>query len=184
LWPASGIALAAVLLLGRSVWPGIWIGAFLANITIGEPVLTAVSIASGNTLEAVAVLWLLQRFGEFDTALERLRDVFRFVLLGAVAAPIVAATIGVVSLCVGGVHPWSHAPILWTIWWVGDAIGVLVAAPIFLTARAWRRWRPTPFHAGEAAVLLRDAPSSASVCSAAGSSPVTDSALPTRSSPS
>src|SRR5579862_7648686 len=52
-WPPTGIALAAVLLLGYRVWPGIWLGAFLVNITTAGSVLTSICIAGGNTLEAV-----------------------------------------------------------------------------------------------------------------------------------
>ena len=63
IWPPTGIALAAVVLLGLRVWPGIAFGAFLANVTTAEPVLTAAGIALGNTLEAVAAGWLLARVG-------------------------------------------------------------------------------------------------------------------------
>src|SRR5262245_52865604 len=64
-WPPSGIALAALLLYGFHVWPGVFIGAFLANITASEPALAAFGIASGNTLEAIAGAWMLQRFASF-----------------------------------------------------------------------------------------------------------------------
>jgi signal transduction histidine kinase/integral membrane sensor domain MASE1/CheY-like chemotaxis protein len=153
-WPASGIALAAVILFGPSLWPGIWLGAFIANATSGEPLLTAMAIASGNTLEPLAALWLLRRVGGFQPALVRLRDVLGFAALGAGLAPVIAATIGVVSLCASGLHPWSQSLILWTTWWVGDAIGVLVAAPVLLTARAWWKWRPNPWVLAEAAAGL------------------------------
>src|SRR4029453_17712565 len=120
IWPASGLALAAVVLFGPSLWPGIWLGAFLANATTGEPLLTAASIATGNTLEPRGPLWLVRRFGPFDPALMRLRDVRRFVLWCAAVAPVIAASIGVGSLCVSGGHAWSESPALWIIWWVGD----------------------------------------------------------------
>src|SRR5690242_3477275 len=60
-WPPTGIALAAVLLLGRRVWPGIALGAFLANVTAHETVATACGIAAGNTLEALIGAWALER---------------------------------------------------------------------------------------------------------------------------
>src|SRR6187549_1756797 len=60
-WPPTGLALAAVLLLGHRVWPGIFAGALIANATAGEPLLTALAIAGGNTLEAVAGVWLVTR---------------------------------------------------------------------------------------------------------------------------
>src|SRR5438128_1244125 len=75
-WPPTGIALAALLLFGYRVWPGIALGAFLANVTIPpETVATATGIAAGNTLEALAGAWLLKRWSDFDCALARLRDV-------------------------------------------------------------------------------------------------------------
>ena len=95
-WPPTGIALAALLLFGRAAAPGIWLGALAANFTIGEPLITALGIATGNTLEALAAVWLLRRVG-FNGALERLRDVLALLGLGAAVAPAVSATLGVTS---------------------------------------------------------------------------------------
>jgi two-component system CheB/CheR fusion protein len=130
-WPPTGIAIAALLLLGPRAWPGVTLGAFLANVTADEPVLTAVGIALGNTLEAVSAAWCLRRVA-FRPPLARLRDALALALLGAAASTIHGATIGAVSLCAGGVQPWSlFGPIWWT-WWVGDALGALVVAPFLL----------------------------------------------------
>src|ERR1700731_2790877 len=74
-WPPTGIALAALLLFGYRLWPGIALGAFLANATANEPLPVACGIAVGNTLEAVVGAWLLQRLIGFRNPLERLRDV-------------------------------------------------------------------------------------------------------------
>ena len=131
-WPPTGIAIAAVLLLGYRVWPGIWLGAFVANVGAHEPLGTAVGIAVGNTLEALAAAWLLHRALDFHAALNRLRDVLGFIGLAALAATTVSATVGVTSLCLGGVQSWSHYPQLWWIWWLGDAIGALVVTPVLL----------------------------------------------------
>lgn len=136
-WPPTGIALAALLLIGRVAAPGIWLGALAANFTIGEPLVTAFGIATGNTLEALTAVWLLRRVG-FDGALDRLRDVLALLGLGAALAPAVSATLGVTSLCATGVHPWSAAGSLWRVWWLGDAMGVVIAGPVLLT---WARAR-------------------------------------------
>lgn len=53
-WPPSGIALAATLLLGNRIWPGVWLGAALVNLTVETSIVTAVLIGTGNTLEALA----------------------------------------------------------------------------------------------------------------------------------
>jgi PAS domain S-box-containing protein len=131
-WPPTGIAIAAIVLLGpRWTWPGIALGAFVANVTAREPVITAVGIAAGNTLEALTAGWLLTRVG-FRPVLTRLRDALALVTIAAAASTTISATIGVVSLCGGGVQPWSSFGALWWTWWIGDALGALVVAPLLL----------------------------------------------------
>src|SRR5215470_14828862 len=61
-WPPAGIAVAALLVLGSRAWPAIFIGAFLVNITTAGDVGTSFGIASGNTLEALCAVWLLNRY--------------------------------------------------------------------------------------------------------------------------
>src|SRR5262249_22163036 len=82
-WPPTGIALAAILLFGFRVWPGIALGAFLANLTLGEPFGTVLGITAGNTLEALAGAWLLNRFVGFDRRMVRLVDAIGLVVLAA-----------------------------------------------------------------------------------------------------
>src|SRR5689334_19020537 len=60
-WAPTGISLAALLVFGYRLWPGVALGAFLANITAHEPPAVACGIAVGNTLEAVLGVWLLHR---------------------------------------------------------------------------------------------------------------------------
>jgi integral membrane sensor domain MASE1 len=127
-WPPSGIALAACLLLGRRAWPGVWLGAFVANFTSHEPIVAALAIATGNTLEAVLGSWLLERIGGFDLRIGRLRDVLALGFLAAGVSVLVSATIGALTLCVSGLQPWSVFYSVWRTWWIGDAIGDLVVA--------------------------------------------------------
>ena len=144
-WAPTGIAQAALLLWGVRLWPGVWAGAFLANAFNSAPLWTAGAIATGNTLEAVVLVWLLRRTG-FDPSLSRLNDAARFVVFGAVGVTAISATIGVVTLCAAAVQPWHRFADLWSAWWVGDALGALVIAPVILTAarpvhtRKARRW--------------------------------------------
>jgi signal transduction histidine kinase/CheY-like chemotaxis protein len=140
-WPPTGIALAAVLLFGYQIWPGIALGAFIANATANEPILTACGIACGNTLEAMVGAWLLKRMIGFDNSLQRVKDAIGFIVIAAFASTMVSATIGVTSLCLGRVYlpalertiEWSDFWSLWSVWWLGDAIGALVVAPVLLT---------------------------------------------------
>ncbi len=152
-WPPTGIALAAVLFYGFRVWPGIFVGALLANATANEPLATAGGIAAGNTLEAVVGAWLLLRFVQFRNSLERLRDVLGFVVLAAVVSTTISATIGVISLCLGGVQPWAAFGALWCLWWLGDAAGAVLVTPLLLT---WVERRPlfTKLRRAEAVVLI------------------------------
>ncbi|HEX6243462.1 MAG TPA: MASE1 domain-containing protein, partial [Polyangiales bacterium] len=120
-WPPSGIALGAVLLLGRWVWPGILLGAFLANLTTEMAVPAASAIAVGNTLEALLAAGLLAR-ADFRLELARLHDVLALVLLAVLASTTVSATIGSGTLVLSGLQPSAALPALWRDWWLGDAV--------------------------------------------------------------
>jgi signal transduction histidine kinase/integral membrane sensor domain MASE1 len=131
-WPPAGIALAAILLAGYRVVPGLVLGAFLANIAGHAPLGFAVGTAIGNPLAAVLAAYLLHRAG-FRNSLERVRDILALILLGAMAGAFISATIGVTSLCLSGLASWSQFASVWLGWWLGDAMGVLVVAPFLLT---------------------------------------------------
>ena len=143
-WPPTGIAIAAVLWLGYRISPAILLGAFLANLATGEPVATAGGIAIGNTLEAVSAAFLVHRFVGFQSPFYRARDVLKFVIVAALMSPMVSATIGNASLCVGGAADWTNFGRLWLTWWIGDGVGALVVAPLVLTwiERPPERWSP------------------------------------------
>ena len=142
IWPATGLALALLVLRGRRLWPAILLGAFAANILNDTSVAASTGIALGNTLEAVVGATLLQRVG-FQPAMRRLHDVASLFLLGACLSTIISATVGVTSVCLTGTAPWNAFTSLWSTWWIGDAIGNLVTAPfVFVWAdQARNRWR-------------------------------------------
>src|SRR2546426_4394929 len=129
-WPPTGIALVALFVRGYRLWPGVTLGAFAANALAHEPLLAVCGITAGNTLEAVVGAWLLHRAG-FQPFLGRLRDVVTLVLGGAASSTVVSATVGVTSLCLTGV-PWSSYGSVWFVWWLGDAMGDLLVAPVLL----------------------------------------------------
>src|SRR5439155_8918687 len=97
-WPPTGIALAALLLLGYRVWPGILLGAFLVNLTTAGDALSSLGIATGNTLEGLVAAALVNRFANGRRAFESPLDVIKVALLAAVASTAVSATVGVTSL--------------------------------------------------------------------------------------
>jgi PAS domain S-box-containing protein len=130
-WPPTGIAIAALLLLGPRLWPAVAIGAIAGNATSGVSLGVAAAIAVGNTLEAVVAVYLLRR-ARFRLSFDRLRDVFSFTLLGAVASTAIAATNGVTVLALADSPAASPYGSRWLLWWLGDATGALLVAPLIL----------------------------------------------------
>ena len=138
-WPPTGIALAALLILGSRMWPAVFVGAFLVNITTAGNVATSLGLATGNTLEGLAGAWLITRFAGGLDVFDHARDVFRFAVFALIATT-VSATIGVVSLALGGLAAWETFGPVWLTWWLGDVGGALVVAPALIT---WST-RPSP----------------------------------------
>src|SRR5215510_9174577 len=135
-WPPTGVALAALVLYGYRLWPGIALGAFLINLSVVAPVLIAGGMALGNTLEALLGTVLLERVVGLRPSLERLQDVLGLIALAAGLSTLVSATIGVTSGWLGGVIPSATYGTVWLTWWLGDALGDLVVAPLFFV---WSR---------------------------------------------
>jgi diguanylate cyclase (GGDEF)-like protein/PAS domain S-box-containing protein len=140
-WPPSGVALAAAIVLGPRVAPAIFVAALLSNATSGTGVATSAGIATGNAIAPLVGAALLAR-ADFRPALRRVRDVMALALLGAAVSTAVNATIGTATLLAAGV---AHADSLWAfwrVWWLGDLTGVLlVAPPLLLLATVWREGR-------------------------------------------
>ena len=149
-WPPTGISLAALFLLGRRFWPGVALGAFLVNaLTPGVPVVAALGIATGNTLEALAGASMLHGLG-VDRALARMRDVLALAIGAALLSPVASASLGVASLRLGGVLAPPATLSAWIAWWTGDVLGGLVVAPVLLTwtnRSTWRSVRSRPLEA-------------------------------------
>ena len=131
LWPAYGIALAALLRLGNRMIPAVAAAAFAVSFHNPTPIAVVAGQAFGTTFAAFCGSWLLKRFS-FDNSLSRLRDVFNLVLLGAVISPMVSATLGVATLYLAGIEPYAHVANAWLVYWMGDGTGVLLATPLAL----------------------------------------------------
>ncbi|WP_158887025.1 MASE1 domain-containing protein [Amycolatopsis anabasis] len=137
LWPPTGIALACLVLLGIRVWPGIAVAAFLVNLAAGSSALASAGISVGNTLAPVCAYLLLKRV-KFRPELDRLRDALALVFLGAFGGMLISAAIGTGVLVLSGGIPAGHFMSVWSVWWTGDAMGVLTVAPLLLVARSTR----------------------------------------------
>lgn len=156
-WPPTGIALAGLLVLGYRVWPAIFLGAFLVNITTGGSVATSIGAATGNTLEGLMGTYLVNRFANGRNAFDHPQSVFKFTLLAAVASPAVSAAIGVTSLALGGFASWANYGAIWLTWWLGDATGALIVAPalvLWMTKHDLRWSRAQVFEAALFLVVL------------------------------
>ena len=153
-WPPTGIAFAAFLVLGHRVWPAVLVGAFLVNITTAGSIATSIGIASGNTLEGLLGAYLVRRFANGRRVFARASDVFKFTVLGALLSTTVSATIGTTTLSLAGYAAWSDYGWIWFTWWLGDAVGDLVVAPVLVLWSARRRLRLSRGHVVEGVCLL------------------------------
>src|SRR5467141_3885174 len=152
-WPPAGIALAALLLLGYRVWPAIFIGAFLVNVTTAGNVATSFAIATGNTLEALVGAWLVNRFAGGRAVFDRPQGVFKFALAAAIST-IISPTFGVTGLALAGFADWANYDAIWLTWWLGDSTCDLVFTPLVLlwSVASKRRWNKK--EAAEVGALL------------------------------
>ncbi len=142
-WPAAGIALAALVVLGYRVWPAVFLGAFLVNLTTAGNLGTSLGIAVGNTLEAACGAWLINQFAGGVTVFDRAGNVFKFAI-AVVISTLISPSLGVTSLAFAGFAPWNNYNAIWLTWWLGDVTGDLVMAPLVLlwctgTTRKWTR---------------------------------------------
>lgn len=132
IWPATGIALAVLLLFGYRFWPVIFLGAFFVNITTAGSSLTSFNIALGNTLEAVIGAYLVNRFASGKRAFEQPRNIFKYAALAGVVGTAIAATIGTLTLGLGNLADPGQMGKIWLTWWLGDMGGALLIAPFII----------------------------------------------------
>jgi integral membrane sensor domain MASE1 len=153
IWPPTGLALAALVLVGYRLWPGVAIGAFLANSWTGIPLAATIGITCGNTLEALVGAYLLHRVANFRPTLGRVRDVLALVVLAGAVSTAVAATIGVASLLMTDEVAAGSVASVWRVWWLGDMGGDLLIAPVLMVAATCWPFTRAPGRAVEAIAL-------------------------------
>jgi two-component sensor histidine kinase/integral membrane sensor domain MASE1 len=150
IWPATGVAIAAVLLWGCRIAPAIFLGAFVANQLTAGSLFTSLGIASGNTLEALAAGYLVQRFGGDEHVFDDAAGVAKFAVI-AVLATAISAAFGTASLALGGYVEPHRLPYIALTWWLGDLAGALVVTPVMLL---WGRCWPFPLQLSNSPSLL------------------------------
>ena len=143
-WPPAGIAVAALLLFGLRIWPAVAAGAFLVNALTSNNTVASLAIAAGNTLEVVTAAWAVQRFARGRAAFDQTADILRFVLLAAIGATTIAATVGTSTLLLTGLAAAEDASSIWITWWLGDAAGIMMFTPLIVLWAAPARavWTP------------------------------------------
>ena len=142
-WIPSGIILAAVLIRGYHVWPGIFIGAFVGNVwayfnfesgtTIMLSIFAGAANGFGDMLCAVIGAYLIIWSTKTRYPLNRAEDTVKFIFYGAIVGSLVSALLGVASLNIAGFIPWNDFGYILATWWTGDAVGVIILTPIFLS---------------------------------------------------
>jgi PAS domain S-box-containing protein len=154
IWPPAGIALAAILLYGYKVIPGVALGAFIANASTGASALSVLFATLGNSLESLLGAYLLKRVIGFQNGLNRLKDVLGLFLLAAVVSTAISTTIGVTGLCLAGDASWKSFVTIWGGWWIGDAMGILIVTPLLLALFTHRPVLPVKARSAETIVFL------------------------------
>lgn len=143
IWPPSGLFIATLILAPRQSWPWWLLAGCIAElfsnfVWFHSPLPAAFLIYAGNALEAMAGAWLVTRTLPPPVRLETLREVLAFVFLGAGLAPTASATVGAATLAWFGMQSQSFAA-AWPLFWIGDATGILIVAPLALVVlQNWR----------------------------------------------
>jgi diguanylate cyclase (GGDEF)-like protein len=142
-WPPSGIALGAFLVLGYRVWPAIFASAVALYATALGPVPAILVLGAGNTLEALFASYLVNRYAGGRSALQTPGNSLRFAGLVSLAAAIVSPTIGASTLALSKLAPWTDYGAIWLNWSLGSVTGTLLIAPliILLSHRGHASWR-------------------------------------------
>ncbi len=133
IWLPTGIAVGAIMRLGKISLPAIFVAALFVNLSVGLSFVAAIGIACGNTAAPLLTAYLLQKF-HFNHALIKQRDIG--LMLGmATLGMLISAIGGTLSLWLSGSISSDHLTRIWFVWWAGDTIGVLLALPLVLNIR-------------------------------------------------
>lgn len=141
-YPAAGLALACVLIRGNRVWPAIALGQLLGNTwafldasswsTLLTTTAVGATMSAGTVLQAWLGAYLIGRFCGTRNPFSRVTHVFAFVA-AAMLSCLIASSVGAASLCASGIVPWPHLGHTWLTWYLGDAVGDVLVAPVMLT---------------------------------------------------
>ncbi|MBW4680986.1 MAG: MASE1 domain-containing protein [Microcoleus vaginatus WJT46-NPBG5] len=141
-WPPDGFASAGILIFGYWVWPGVWLGSFLANVWAffdkSSAIAGVISIAKassigiGTTLGTLLGGFLLRCSIGNRNPLNHPQDVFKLIFFTSMVGPMVNASAGVITLCLAGNVPWAIFPTVWLTWWISNVAGILIFTPFLI----------------------------------------------------
>jgi PAS domain S-box-containing protein len=168
IWPASGLAVGALLAHGPRLWPGVFVGSFVLNAMIGgaytdesgwlsDKLVVAAAIAAGSTAQALTARWLVARSVGVPIDLRGPRDLLLLFLLAAPASCLIAPTVGAASLYASGALAFDALARNWLTWWTGDVFGLVIFLPLVLVAPGAKNrlfWRGAPLGSLPIAALL------------------------------
>ena len=154
IWPASGVAVAVLLIAGIRLWPGILVGALILAYSTTDNALISISLALGNTLETVAIFYVLRNFAHLDLYLNRLRDLAAIIFLGAGAGAFFNAAIATLTLIAADLIPSNIWLTTLAHVWMADSLGYLLFTPLILTLYANRNLAPIITNKFEPIALL------------------------------
>jgi integral membrane sensor domain MASE1 len=140
IWPPTGLALAAIMLLGYRMWPAILIAAFAANLTTAGTAETAAMIAAGNTLECLAGAFLTLLWTRGLNPFLSPSGVLKFTLVAVGIAAATSAGAGIATLYLAGLASAADLPRIGLTWWLGNLAGALVVTPpvVLWASGGWR----------------------------------------------
>jgi PAS domain S-box-containing protein len=153
-WPPTGVELAAILLLGYSIWPAVFIATFLVCLTAATPVHAALAISVANTLEPIVAAYLVKRFAGGISAFESPQGVVKFVLSACFLGPALDASLCLAYLYQAGYPQGPDKGMMWLTWTAGDAIGALLFAPFLILLFGTQHHRLDKREFAELVVLL------------------------------
>jgi two-component sensor histidine kinase/integral membrane sensor domain MASE1 len=131
-WPATGIAMAALILWGYEFWPAVFFGAFFVYFSTAETFLTSLGIALGNTFEAVLAAYFIKRLISDKKIFTTPANVVKYIISIGIVATLPSAIIGISNLYLAGSISSGEILSVGLTWWLGDTGGALLIAPFLI----------------------------------------------------
>src|SRR5215210_3579168 len=145
LWPPTGVALALVLLRGYRIWPAILVGSLFPYLIAGQSLLELSSVGTGTLLGAFAGTWLISRWSNGLQTFDTPSDIAKFAIISLAPTTMISSTIAVGGFILANNQSFSDSVATWLAWWLADAAGTLVIAPVvvlwwMMSLRGFSKW--------------------------------------------